>query len=279
MSTQCIVLDFDGTFTDVEIEGAPFVRAYQKAVSDLLGRDVSSEWAGHAAEIAADPGRYGWTHGGKIVAPGNADPYVRCTTVAQRIFDQAGLLQDGDTRTAVVQAFYQLCYRHTVNAFRSDARQTLEALLASDKPIWVVTNSRTDIVAEKLAELAPRGGERLRIIGDAQKYVVAEPQVGDPRFTGLPVEKRLPGLERPVFLRRGKYFDALAHIWSQTGAGPESTLVCGDIFELDLAMPIELGLGVHMVVGPSTAEHERAAVSAIGARGSMGPLAGVLARV
>jgi phosphoglycolate phosphatase-like HAD superfamily hydrolase len=280
MPIDCIVLDFDGTFTDVETEGAPFVTAYQGLVADLLGRDVSADWVRHAAEIAAHPGKYGWSHGGKIVAPGNADPYVRCTTVAQRLFDEAGVLRQSDTRTAIVQAFYQLCYRHTVTAFRPDARDTLEGLLASGRPVWVVTNSRTDIVAEKLIELGPRGVERLQIIGDAQKYVIAEPAAADPRFAGLAAEKTLPGLERPVHLRRGRYFEALARIWRETGTRPAETLVCGDIFELDLAMPIELGLGVHLVTGPTTAAHELAAVEAVGGRGSHGGrIADVLARL
>src|SRR4030095_13893560 len=100
----------------VEVEGAPFVRTYRAALSDLIGRDIGVEWERAVAEIAAHPGRHGWVHGGKIVAPGNADPYVRCTAVAQLVCDGEGRLRDPETRTAIVQAFYQLAYRHTVTA-------------------------------------------------------------------------------------------------------------------------------------------------------------------
>ncbi len=269
-SPRCIVLDFDGTFTDVEIEGAPFTHAYRAALADLIGRDLAADWQRAAAEVAAHPGRHGWVHGGKIVAPGNADPYVRCTTVAQLICDAEGRLRDPETRTAVVQAFYQLAYRHTVTAFRPEARATLEQLVASHLPTYVVTNSSTEVVAKKLRELAPAGLDRLTVLGDAQKFVVAEASQPDPRFSALPDERRQSGLERPIHPRRGRYFDALARIWNETGAEPAETLVCGDIYELDLAMPIELGMQVHLVTGPATAPYERAALAAIGERASSG---------
>ena len=87
-------------------------------------------------------------------------------------------------------------------------------------------------------------------------------------------------LPRPVYLRRGKYYEALRDIWNQTGTGPESTLVAGDIYELDLALPIELGLQVHLVTGPTTASYERAALAALGPRVSSGDrVSDVLARL
>jgi len=277
---KCMVLDFDGTFTDVEVEGAPFVRVYRDALSDLIGRDISADWERATQVIAAAPGRYGWVHGGKIVAPGNADPYVRCTAVAQLICDAENRLRDPEVRTAVVQAFYQLAYRHTVTAFRPDARETLSRLTARGLPVYVVTNSSTQVVTQKLRELAPSGLEQLQVIGDAQKFVVAEANDEDTRFDSVPMERQLDGLERPIYPRRGRYFDALARIWRETGTSPAETLVCGDIFELDLSLPIELGLQVHLVTGPATTAYERAAVARLGERGSTGDrISDVLARV
>ncbi len=277
---KCIVLDFDGTFTDVEVEGAPFVRTYRAALSDLIGRDVDADWERAAAEIAARPGRHGWIHGGKIVAPGNADPYVRCTAVAQLICDAENRLRDPEVRTAIVQAFYQLAYRHTVTAFRPEARQTLERIAASGLPTYVVTNSSTQVGTQKLRELDPASLERLQVLGDAQKYVVAEATDLDTRFDDVPGERHLDGLERPIYPRRGRYFDALARIWRETGADPDETLVCGDIFELDLALPIELGLQVHLVTGATTATYERAAMARLGERASSGErVSDVLARL
>ncbi len=40
---NCIVLDFDGTFTDVYEEARDVPRAYRADVADLAGRDVSDD--------------------------------------------------------------------------------------------------------------------------------------------------------------------------------------------------------------------------------------------
>lgn len=283
MPVRCVVVDFDGTFTDVEAEGAPFSQAYRAALADLLGGapgEVDALWDAALAELRREPERFGWQHGGVVVAPGNADPYTRATTVAQWIFDRRGVLRDGAVRTAIVQAFYAHAYKQTITAFRPDAKRTLEALLATGVPVWVVTNSHTDVVERKLRELAPAGLDRLKVMGDARKYIVTETQASDARFAALPQTVALPGLPRAVAPRRGHYFDTLARLWRETSATPEDTLVCGDIFELDLLLPSLLGAHVHLVTGPATAPYEVAAVGALGARGGhSADVAGVLARL
>ena len=88
----------------------------------------------------------------------------------------------------------------------------------------------------------------------------------------------VPGLERPLYLRRGLYFEVLSAIWSATGASPEGTFVCGDIFELDLALPAALGARVHLVGRSSTPEWERSAVERAGGSYS-DVLSGLLERI
>jgi len=280
VTPRCIILDFDGTFTDVEREAVPFVAAFRAEVADLLGRAIDGAWEEAATEIARHPGRYGWVHEGRIVAPAWADPYILSTTIAQRIFDGAGILRDPKTRAAVTSTLYHLAYEHTQAAFRPGAREVLEAIAASGIPAYVVTNARTDAVARKLGVLGPSGIERLAIVGDAQKFVVGEPKVADARFDAVAVERSIEGLERPVYPRRGRYFDALARIMAETGTTPAEVLVCGDIYELDLALPIELGMNVQLVTGGSTPKHEIAAIEALGARGGhAGDLRAILARI
>ena len=82
----------------------------------------------------------------------------------------------------------------------------------------------------------------------------------------------LEGLSaRPLYLRRGKYFEVLRAIWEKTGATPSSTLVCGDLYELDLAMPALLGAHVQLVMREDTPEYERNALAALGDRARAGP--------
>jgi FMN phosphatase YigB (HAD superfamily) len=65
-----------------------------------------------------------------------------------------------------------------------------------------------------------------------------------------------------------------------TGVAPAEVLVCGDIYELDLSLPIELGMNVQLVTGASTPEHEIRAIEALGARGGhAGDLRAILARI
>lgn len=280
MTPRALILDFDGTFTDVAREAEPFVPVFRAAVVDLLGREIDAAWEEAAAEIARHPGRYGWVYEGRIVAPAGADPYIQTQTIVQRVFDGAGILRDPKTRAAVTNTLYRLAYEHTRTAFRPGAREVLAAVATSGLAAYVVTNASTDVVRRKLEELDPATLERLGVVGDAQKYVVCEPREPDPRFGGVAAESHLEGLERPVYPRRGRYFEALARIMKETGARPEEVLVCGDIYELDLALPIALGMQVQLVTGATTPRHEIRAVEALGARGGhAGELGAILGRI
>lgn len=271
LTTKCIILDFDGTFTDVAREAEPFVDAFRAAVFDLLGRELPAEWAEQSARIAENPGRYGWVHEGRIVAPAAADPYIQTTTTAHLMFDAAGVLKDGKTRAAILQALYHHAYENTLTAFRPQAKEVLETLAASGIPTFVVTNARTDAAQKKLRTLGPVGIDKIEVHGDARKFVVAEAESSDKRFAHVPEQIALPGLERPVYPRRGRYFDALAGIMQRVGAEPEEVLVCGDIFELDLSLPLELGMQVHMVTGPKPpTAYEVSWLEQFGARASHG---------
>ncbi len=152
-------------------------------------------------------------------------------------------------------------------------------MLARGLSVHVVTNADPVVVADKLAALAPAGLPRLHVHGDARKFLIVPASRPDDRLAALPAERRLPGLARPLLLRRGRYFDVLTSIWAECGARPAETLVCGDIFELDLALPADLGAEVYLVRRETTYAYETDAVAALGARGSIGEgLGGVLQR-
>lgn len=280
-STECVVLDFDGTFTLVDEEAAPFVEGFREGLRARLGEVVEQRWDALAARIDADPDVYGWEWEGRIVAPAHADPYVMTTSIAQLLLDELGVAPSA--RTGLLQTLYAENYPKSRTVFRPEARHVIEAILATGLPVYVVTNSRTEHVAAKLAELAPRGLERLSVRGDARKFVLTQPERSSPtwreRWASVPAEQRVPGLGRPVFLRRGHYFDALTRIWDETHASPEGTLVCGDIFELDLALPSALGSQIHLVARPGTPEHERRAARDAFDGGSSQDLGGLLERL
>lgn len=257
MGVRCVVLDFDGTFTDTAIEAVPFEPAFMASVADLLGRDVRDEWARERAAIEKTPEHFGWVYDGKIVAPATADPYLLGTATVQAILDRAALLRNPVNRTEVTQALYGLAYARTITAFKADAKKVLDDLLALDLPVYFVTNSKTDAVSRKLDQLGLPARERLHVRGEAKKFWVTDPQPSDDVFPRLPEMEMVQGLARPIFLRRGKYYEVLRRIWSDTGTTPEETLVCGDIYELDLALPAALGARILLVERGNTLVYER----------------------
>ena len=269
MPIDCVVLDLDGTFTDLADEAPAFQAAFPGLVADLLGKDLAVAWPEAERRVRDLSPELGWTVEGHVVAPADADPYILASCVAQLLFDRFLVLADPTLRSDVITALYRRAYQHTGAAFRPDAKAVLSALLLRVPHVRFITNAVEDVARRKLASLAPRGLEKLGLCGDARKFLIGPAAAPDERFTRIPKSKQIPGLTRPVLLERGRYFDALAAIWRETGARPETTLVCGDIYELDLALPAELGAQVHLIRREQTFDYELEAIRALGPRGGV----------
>lgn len=269
MAIACVVLDFDGTFTDVAAEGAPFVRHFKARLAEVLGRELEPAWGEELAAVLTGAETFGWNVGGRIVAPAAADPYLQSTCVAHRLLERFGTMPDAGARNDLVQTLYREAYTHSATAFKPEAKEVLEALLGEGLPVFVVTNAHTDLVERKLDTLAPRGRERVRVFGDARKFLLGDAEPLDARFDAVPESIQVEGLSRPVYTRRGKYYEALRRIWQETGASPETTLVAGDIYELDLALPAALGAHVQLVARDNVLPYEVNAMKALGPRGGV----------
>jgi hypothetical protein len=127
------------------------------------------------------------------------------------------------------------------------------------KNAWIVTNSDTHAVAGKVATLDAQspGVAWLmpRVRGHARKFDV------DDAWTGTDAELTLPGMVRPVLLRRHAYYEILKAILDDAGATFADLVVIGDIFELDLALPLALGARIGLVTSARTPAYERAFVA------------------
>lgn len=268
MPFDLVVLDLDGTLTDLSREAPAFSAAFPVLLSDLLGRDLGDAWGEAVREVEARSPELPWVIEGHAAGPADADPYILASSAAHVVFDRFGVLaRDAGLRSDVITTVFRRAYLSTGAAFRPDAKRVLEALLARAPAVCVVTNAAAEVAARKLSSLGPEGMAKLKVRGDARKFSVGPAARGDDRFRALPREVRFPGLARPVLLQRGRYFDALSALWEETGAAPDRTLVCGDIFELDLALPAALGASVHLMRRPRTFAYEIDAVAALGARG------------
>jgi phosphoglycolate phosphatase-like HAD superfamily hydrolase len=279
MRFDLCVLDFDGTCTLAEACGAPYLAAYKRGLGQRIGRDLERDWRAAEDRVRANPAAHGWLDRGRIVAPGNADPYIRASTVARMLLDDYGLYPEDVERRALLSELYAECYPSSLEVFRPGAREVLERLLASEVTVVVVTNSATAAVTRKIAQLLADSLVRPEVRGDARKAELREPSEPDSPFQRLPEEQRIEGLARPIYLRRGAYYGVLREIWRESATTPERTLVVGDIYELDLAMPHALGASIQLVTGETTPEYVRHHVERVERGGVASDLESVLGRI
>lgn len=261
-----LVLDFDGTMTDAEAEGRPFRDGYLEDLAALTGRPAGDpEITALADEVEAEllraPASHPFLWMGRAVAPATVDPYLRMVPIAHRILDRYGAIPGAADRGRLLgSVLYKYNYAKTLGhpVFRPGAGDVLKALGGTEA--FIVTNSDTHAVAGKVAQLDREtpGVAWLtsRVRGHARKFDV------DDAWTGAEAELAVPGLERPVLLRRRMYHDILKALLDAAGATFADLVVVGDIFELDLAMPLSLGARVGLVASERTPAYEAAFVEA-----------------
>ncbi len=267
-----VVLDFDGTMTDAEAEGARFFPGYCTDLATLTGApgaEVTALAESLLAEMFADPARFAAEFGNppRAVAPAVVDPYLRMTPIARRIYDHYGVLADPGDRQRIGTLLYNHHYKATIEApvFRPGAPELLATLgRRDDLEVWVVTNSGTDHVREKIRRLdGSHGGVAWlapRVRGNAGKFLI------DDSWAAGPDDLAIPGLPRPILRRRRRYHDILAEL---CGGDFTRLTVVGDIFELDLSLPAALGARVALVRGPHTPAYELAYLAGLGAQATV----------
>jgi hypothetical protein len=256
-----LALDFDGTMTDAEAEGLPFRDGYLEDLAVLVGRrpgdpEITAIADEVEQELAERPAEIPFLWMGRAVAPATVDPYLRMVPIAHRILDRfAAIASHADRSRLLGGVLYKYNYAKTLErpVFRPGAGEALCAL--SGHPVFVVTNSDTGAVAgkiERLDALVPGAGWLApRVRGQARKFDV------DDSWTGVAAELAVPGLARPVLLRRRHYHQILAACLADAGAGGFADLVVvGDIFELDLALPLALGARIGLIASPRTPRYE-----------------------
>ncbi|MFH1711689.1 MAG: hypothetical protein ABH846_00425 [Patescibacteria group bacterium] len=270
--------------TDAEAEGVPFTEHYLEDIAYLMGadlEDIKQLAAEVEAEIRDQPNVFGWQMPdakGKMVtvAPSAVDPYLRIKPIATAIFGGMfnGMRDQVQFQERLLQRLYEINYQYSRMRFRSGAFELLERLL--DKTAYVVTNSAPGAVRDKIHAIStllttdgdPLAAWQNRVIGKAKKYNI-DPDF-DIRYSGepMPESMNIHGLSRPVLLRRHLYYDVFDHLMDRHDVEWPDITVVGDIFELDLALPLACGARVGLMVNENTPpyevgfleQHERGAV-------------------
>jgi len=260
-----LILDFDGTLTDAEEEGRPFRIGYLQDLATIVGRpidEVTELCAEFTESMMADRDRHGWMFDGDLVAPASVDPYLRVMPVARMLLDHFDAIPAESTRSRLLDGIlYKYNYPKSNICFRPGAYEFLAAREGTDT--WIVTNSATDPVRNKVSELARQAGVPgsldwlvERVFGFGKKYVI------EADFDALPESMELPGLSRPVLLRRKRYYELLDRLRGEAGCSWSDVVVVGDIFELDLCVPLHMGGRVGLLANEFTPPYEQSYLQA-----------------
>ena len=270
MSTHKFVFDFDGVWTDAEIEGVGFTQGFLEDLALICRVDVEEVRAAYDQYVrdVLPTEQPPWMFGGHAVAPATVDPYLRMKPTSLYLlkrFWTGEMPPEAFLEALFTGPLYKHNYAKVTPHVRPAAIGIVHALSARVDDVAIVTNSHTDAVQAKLKDFigahwdaSPHGvqyGDEhawcKRVIGDARKYVV------DPSFDLVPEHLTIPGLDRPVLLRRRKYAEALEALRRTWGCDWDNITVVGDIFELDLALPLALGCDVVLVANEHTPDYER----------------------
>lgn len=261
MNKGLVILDFDGTITDVDQEAIPFVENYKENMANDLGisrENLEQRWLKAQKVIESNPSRYGWLSNGKIVAPAYADPLIMSRTIAGLLLDEANRysnnnrLANSSSREIVLDEYFKKSYPYMGIVFKKDADNFLTTL-SDSIDTCIVTNSKTDGVRKKISHL-PTGHFDIPIYGDAKKYLL------DDTWNDAPESVSLEGFGRPLFLRRQKYYETLEMVKLERQVGPYNVFVVGDVYELDLLLPAYMRMNIILTPRKSTPQFEIDAV-------------------
>lgn len=258
MAIRYVVLDFDGTCTQVELVAGGFLDSYRAILERANGHTpgaLKPAWEAANDKLRAASPNAGWTlFGAPSTAPAAADPYILAGEAA------ALLVRDGTIQHVPADA-YTRAYAANPAPWRPEVPKVLAALVKRGLKVGFISNSERFAIQSRLSDLL-HADRKLRgkivVHGEAAKFKLQEIPLGAntpgavhrTEFEKLDGAVRADGMTRPIYLRRGSYFDALCGLWNDLGAkgyAITETIVCGDIWDLDLAMPKALGAAVHLI--------------------------------
>lgn len=284
------ILDFDGTCTQIPKIWEAYLDLYLKGLRQAGFDIIPPEWREANETVRKHSPKAGWTLAGCPAAPAAADPYILADESARLI-----LRQRGDHRTVPPQVNAQ-AYATAPAPWREEAAETFAYLLEADVRVHFVSNSSTVVITQRLQELSakqPALQDKIAVQSDAGKFRIGElnwekQDAFSPEaraaFEELPVAltgEAAKSVGRPIYLRRGSYFDAIYRVLNGDIDLLPNTVFCGDIWEMDLAMPYTLGACVHLIdrAPPfDTYDFERHAARAGGSRAASSmDLTGLLA--
>jgi hypothetical protein len=250
-----VLVDFDGVWTTVDGQAAAVDAARGVKLAEASGMPLADVLAccdAVSEAIAAEPLQHGWRLDGRITAYADEDPFLRHNATASgigiladrghagcRALQQA-LAANGHTE---LSALGSTIFMDASHAYLADhghdllptAPAVLRALLEVADVVFC-TNFTPDAVARSwvprgFSFTGPDATPGLALRGEARKQVLTN----DPA-------RPVPFGERPVAVDRSFYRAALE------AEAPD--VVVGDVFSLDLALPLTMRADGHPTCRP-----------------------------
>jgi hypothetical protein len=241
-----IVMDFDGVFTDPSDEGAACSQHFRDKILELKLKEVGLEtpakvdsWLGEArARQSARPFEFGWRSEGRVSAFAFEDPFIRNIGLADFLDHLVG---EGDKKARAVlshlakkekiQTFGELSEWsfHQLKIKKRPDPQTkawVEGAIAKGHEVFIVSNSAADKIEEFLNQNGYSVGSRPQVRGGARKFGLGK------KAKPLLIAKEAEAGDIHADTDRPLYEQALLEI--------KPDAVIGDVFCLDLALPIRL---------------------------------------
>lgn len=265
MKITDVVLDYDGTCTQIPLIYAGYLKRYLEELNKQVyhKKNISKkEWEDAQNEVRKKSPKAAWTINYTACAPAAADPYILAYESAKLISRN----RNGGAGITPVREIHETASAANPAPWRKEAKSVFETLLKNNINIHFISNSSTEKITKELLELfkvkkLPAG---IFVQSDAAKFSISELIVDDPQhkssgnthsipkklqlmFDKIPVAYKTDINGRPAYLRRGFYFEAICKAFNNKLDKLPSTIFCGDIWEMDLAMPYELGANIHLI--------------------------------
>ena len=226
-----IVFDFDGVLTDLTHEAQCVIDLFR----DRLGTKSHSLVSELESRFKKDPLSYGWKMHGRVSAFFDEDLFVANIALATALDElntpESIKLLENIQAKYEVQNFSELgqrCFdeviaktaRGEIEPLESDSRVLLNELQENGHKVVIVSNSGTDRIENILKLSKVNIGPHLKIRGGARKFELGtEP-------------KKIKFVDRDIDIDRPAYLSALLE--------EKPDAVVGDVFSLDLALPLHL---------------------------------------
>ncbi len=277
-----IVMDFDGTCTQIPLIYEAFLAQYLVGLNTTVLAQapiMKAEWWEAQQEVRKHSPTAPWTIKTAPASPAAADPYILAYECAQHVLRKKQIKAD------IPLSVFQNAASNNMAPWRNEARSVFDTLLKHGIHISFISNTDSATIYERLKALfavetieqLPKG---ISVMSGASKYAIAEllwdssiPHQAQEAFGKVPAVHADMGIYRPVYLRRGYYFEAISAALGHNMDRLLSTVFCGDIWEMDLAMPHALGANIHLIERAApfdTYPYERNAVLAAKGRGKIG---------